>query len=163
MVDKKLIIAYKQCDSLDELPSEDRELVEKALEATGYSYAPYSQFHVGAAARLSNGEIVSAGNQENSAFPSGLCAERVTCFYAHSHFPKERIVTLAITAMQNGAQCEFPTYPCGACRQVLSDFENEKGNIRVILAGKKRTEVFESVKSLLPFVFDNWDGIKKGQ
>jgi cytidine deaminase len=161
MIDKQLIIPYKQYDSMAELPAEDQELAAKALEATNYSYAPYSSFHVGAAARLSNGEIVNAGNQENSAFPSGLCAERVTCFYAHSHFPKERIVALAITAVQNGVQCELPTYPCGACRQVLIDFEQEKGDIRVILAGTKRTEVFDRVRCLLPFEFDNWDGIKR--
>lgn len=161
MVDKQLIICYKQYDSVTELSAEDRELAAKALEATDYSYAPYSSFHVGAAARLSNGEIVNAGNQENSAFPSGLCAERVTCFYAHSHYPKERIVALAITAVQNGVQCELPTYPCGACRQVLSDFEHERGEIRVILYGSKSIEAFDSVKSLLPFTFDNWDGIKR--
>lgn len=162
MTSKSITINYREFDSVTELASDERELVGKALEATKGSFAPYSNFHVGAAARLASGTIVTGGNQENSAFPSGLCAERVTAFYAHSSHPDDRIIEFAITAVEGGGQCEEPTYPCGACRQVLNDFEQQSGKIKVILAGSRKIQIFDSVESLLPFVFSNWKGIKKG-
>ncbi|MCI2082539.1 MAG: cytidine deaminase [Bacteroidales bacterium] len=161
MASKSITINYHEFHSAAELSADERELIGKALEATENSYAPYSHFHVGAAVRLSSGTIVNGSNQENSAFPSGLCAERVAAFYAHSRYPDDRITALAITAVQDGVQCDDPTYPCGACRQVLNDFEQQDGKIKVILAGTKKIQVFDSVECLMPFVFDNWDGIKK--
>ena len=153
---KSITISYSEYNSNNELPTKDKELLDVAIEATKNSYAPYSRFNVGAAVRLANGEIISASNQENAAYPSGLCAERVAIFYANSRFPDVKVEALAVTAAVNGNICENPTYPCGACRQVLAETELRSGNkIRIIIGGEKITQVIDSVEGLLPFVFDN--------
>jgi len=153
---KSITISYSEYNSNNELPTKDKELLDVAIEATKNSYAPYSRFNVGAAVRLANGEIISASNQENAAYPSGLCAERVAIFYANSRFPDVKVEALAVTAAVNGNICENPTYPCGACRQVLAETELRSGNkIRIIIGGEKITQVIDSVDGLLPFVFDN--------
>ncbi len=153
---KSITISYSEYNSNNELPTKDKELLDIAIEATKNSYAPYSRFNVGAAVRLANGEIISASNQENAAYPSGLCAERVAIFYANSRFPDVKVEALAVTAAVNGNICENPTYPCGACRQVLAETELRSGNkIRIIIGGEKITQVIDSVDGLLPFVFDN--------
>ena len=106
--------------------------------------------------RLSNGEIIAASNQENAAYPSGLCAERVAIFYAHAKFPDASVESIAVTASVGGHICETPTYPCGACRQVLAESEMRSGSpIRVIVGGEKFTQVMDSISALLPFTFDN--------
>ena len=127
--------------------------MEAALKATEQSYAPYSKFHVGAAALLEDGTIVTGSNQENSAYPSGLCAERVTLFHAGHQYPDMPVVALAIAAATNGRQVESIS-PCGACRQVLLETEQRYGKpMKVLLCGTKEVVVAESAESLLPLCF----------
>ena len=109
-----------------ELTIDDRRLVDAARESIFKAYAPYSRFRVGAAIALTNGEIVTGSNQENIAYPSGLCAERVACFYAHSQYPEARFNTIAIAACDvNGSELQLPISPCGSCRQALLEYEAE--------------------------------------
>ena len=143
--------------NLDELSTEDQMLMNKAIEALRNAYAPYSKFHVGAALLLDNGEIVLGNNQENAAYPSGMCAERVAIWQAGSLFPGVKIKKLAISASSTIIKVDKPIGPCGACRQTLSEYEiNQKEPFPVIFMG----EVGEIVKtpsllSLLPFSFDS--------
>ena len=155
-MDKTIVIDYQEYDSIDELPREDSALMQKAIGAIEGSYAPYSSFHVGAALRLKNGIVVEGSNQENVAYPSGLCAERTAIFSASAQYPQCRdYEALAIVGRNaEGVLCEAS--PCGACRQVLSEYEHVQGHpLRVIcyLEGG-RVRVFPSVVSLLPFSFD---------
>ncbi|MBQ6741148.1 MAG: cytidine deaminase [Bacteroidales bacterium] len=155
-MDKTIVIDYQEYDSIDELPREDSALMQKAIGAIEGSYAPYSGFHVGAALRLKNGIVVEGSNQENVAYPSGLCAERTAIFSASAQYPQCRdYEALAIVGRNaEGVLCEAS--PCGACRQVLSEYEHVQGHpLRVIcyLEGG-RVRVFPSVVSLLPFSFD---------
>lgn len=138
---------------LAELPEEESRLMEAAIKATGQSYAPYSKFHVGAAALLEDGTIVTGSNQENAAYPSGLCAERVALFHAGHQYPDMPVVALAIAAATNGRQVESIS-PCGACRQVLLEAEQRYGKpMKVLLCGTKEVVVAESAESLLPLCF----------
>ncbi|MEG2849868.1 MAG: cytidine deaminase [Bacteroidales bacterium] len=156
MKDKLITIKYKELASVNELSKEEQILFEKAIEATCGAYAPYSLFNVGAAVQLDNGEIISAANQENAAYPSGLCAERSTIFYAHSKYPNVPIVAIAIVAKVNGKLTATPTYPCGACRQVLSESQTRgKKPIKIIIGSAGKIEIIDSVNDLLPFAFDN--------
>ena len=127
----------------EELCAADRELIDAACQATHRSYAPYSHFSVGAAARLSDNTIVTGTNQENAAYPSGLCAERTTLFYANSQYPGQAVETLAIAARNEcGEFLEEPIPPCGACRQVMLETEKRfKRPMRVLLFGK--TGIYE--------------------
>jgi cytidine deaminase len=110
---------------------------------------------VGAAALLDNGEVVSASNQENAAYPSGLCAERTALFYAGSKFPAAAVKAIAIAAQTGGKFCSYPVYPCGACRQVMRECEKRgQQPIRVIMYGERQAEVVQSVLDLLPLSFD---------
>ena len=148
-------ITLHQFDSLDELEANDRILVEKASDAAKNAYAPYSGFKVGAALMLANREIITGNNQENAAYPSGLCAERVALFYANSNFPDVPVIAMAITAFQNGVQIKNTVYPCGSCRQVILEDEIRfRNNVRLILAGSEKIVVAESAKDLLPLYFD---------
>ncbi|PLX01204.1 MAG: cytidine deaminase, partial [Marinilabiliales bacterium] len=143
-------------DNQKELDADDIKLIERAREAAKRAYAPYSKFSVGAALLLENGKIIEGNNQENAAYPSGLCAERVAMFYANSRYPETPIVAMAITAHSKGGFIKEPVPPCGSCRQVLMETENRFNSpIRVILAGSKKIAVLENVKSLLPLNFDN--------
>lgn len=144
-------------DSLSELPEEIQKLMNKAHEARKKAYAPYSHFNVGAAILLENGTIVQGNNQENAAFPSGLCAERVATFHAGATFPKVPFKALAITAGSIKNVNETPIPPCGACRQSLAEYEvNQKKPIEIFFMGEKGKVVkATSVKSLLPLVFDS--------
>ena len=143
--------------NLGELSTEDQMLMNKAIEARENAYAPYSKFHVGAALMLDNGEIIVGNNQENAAYPSGMCAERVAIWQAGSLFPGVKIKKLAISASSTITKVDKPIGPCGACRQTLSEYEiNQKEPFPVIFMG----EVGEIVKtpsllSLLPFSFDS--------
>ena len=141
----------------DELQTADREVVDAARAATANSYAVYSNFNVGAAVRLSNGTIVSGSNQENAAYPSGLCAERTTLFWANSQYPNEAVETLAIAARTAQGELEMPIPPCGACRQVILETDKRFGNtIRIILYGAKQCYIIEDgIKALLPLSFDS--------
>ncbi len=139
---------------LDELSAEDRQLVEKALEATNNAYAEYSHFYVGAALRLANGHIVIGANQENAAFPSGLCAERTAIFAAQANYPDQPVTSLAIVARNDNGLLEEPVSPCGACRQVILGIEDRyKKPIRILLYGKRGVYSVESIKDLLPLSF----------
>lgn len=139
-----------------ELEEADRRLIEAAKEATKSSYAPYSNFHVGAAALLSNGETVCGSNQENAATPNGICAERCAVFYANARYPEAAVCTLAIAARDtSGAFTDRPISPCGMCRQVLAETEHrQQSPIRILLYGTAGTFLIEGIKPLLPFSFD---------
>ena len=128
----------------------DRTLVEEAVKATRNAYAPYSKFHVGAAARLRSGRILTGSNSESEVFPAGLCAERSLLFYAQANYADDPIVTLAIASDPSEREC----YPCGQCRQVLVDVERrQKSPIRVIMYGGGSASVVRSTELLLPFTF----------
>lgn len=137
----------------DELPGEELSLVAAAINASKQAYAPYSNFHVGAAVLLANDVIVTGSNQENAAYPSGLCAERVALFHASHQYPSIPVVALALAAETGGEQVERIS-PCGACRQVLLEAEQRLGiHIKVLLCGEKEVTVAESVEALLPLCF----------
>lgn len=142
--------------SYGELTEADREVVDAARAATANSYAIYSHFNVGAAVRLGSGIIVSGTNQENAAYPSGICAERTTLFWANSQYPDEPVETLAIAARTEQGELEVPIPPCGACRQVILETEKRFGrNIRIILYGARQCYIIEDgVKALLPLSFN---------
>ena len=143
-----------QCFSYDELPDIYQTLIDKAKQQTHTAYAPYSKFHVGAAVLMDNREILCGSNQENAAYPSGLCAERTTLFYANAHYPNQNVVALAIAAAQNEDFLEEPISPCGACRQVMLEYEQKaKKPIDVLLYGKNNIYLIKGVKQLLPFSF----------
>ena len=148
-------ICYTEYSALSELPDADRLLVERAQQSAKDAYAPYSKFHVGAAVLLDSGEVVAGNNQENAAYPSGLCAERVAVFYAMANHPKATIEAIAIAALSDDSLLKTPPFPCGACRQVLVEYEyRQKKPIRFILhAQSGRTIVMEGIDNLLPFPF----------
>lgn len=140
----------------EELDAADRELIDAAREATHRSYAPYSHFSVGAAARLADNTVVCGSNQENAAYPSGLCAERTTLFYANSRYPDQAVTTLAIAARnERGEFLDDPIPPCGACRQVMLETEvRYRQPMRILLYGRKGIYEVEKVGDLLPLSFD---------
>lgn len=147
-----------QSYQLDELSPQDQELVQAAIEATKNAYANYSRFYVGAALRLENGKIVIGANQENAAFPSGLCAERTAVFAAQANYPDSPIETLAIAGRNEKGVLPNPITPCGACRQVILEIEDRyKKPIKILLYGTQKIYCVRSVKDLLPlsFVDDN--------
>ena len=154
MKQRAFTVRLYEYDQLDELQEDQVQLVQGAIEASRGAYAPYSDYHVGAAVRLANGEMVIGSNQENAAYPSGLCAERVAIFYAGARYPEVAVTSIAIAAMRNGTLQEEPVVPCGACRQVL--FEKElQGRVpmEVILYGSKMIQVIKQVSDLLPLPF----------
>ena len=141
--------------TFDELNKAEQDLMTSAMEATTRSYAPYSKFSVGAAALLANGIVVTGTNQENAAYPSGLCAERTTLFYANSQYPDQPVLTLAIAARTDKDFIDLPIPPCGACRQVILETEKRyKQPIRILLYGKKEIYEVKSICDLLPLSFD---------
>jgi cytidine deaminase len=146
---------YQEYLSAEELSAMDQKLLQSAKEAASKAYAPYSAFRVGAALLLENGEIILGNNQENAAYPSGLCAERVAMFYASAKYPEVAFKVLAITADSDKLEINHPISPCGSCRQVMVEYETiSKGDIKVILAGKTgKVIVVNRVKDLLPFSF----------
>ncbi len=147
-------IVVQEFENIEELPVADRNLLLEARRITSQAYAPYSGFHVGAAILLNNGEMISGNNQENSAYPSGLCAERVTLFYANANYPNSAVKTIAISASKNGDLVKEPVKPCGGCRQALAEAEVRFQNpIRIILDGKDKILVLNGVESLLPLSF----------
>lgn len=135
------------------LDAEEAALLQAAREVATGAYAPYSHFHVGAAVRLANGVVVTGSNQENAAYPSGLCAERVALFYAGARYPKVPVVALAVVAL-SGGQAVSSISPCGACRQVLAEAERRGAcPIRILLGGAERVLTVPSAAALLPFAF----------
>ena len=151
-----LKINYTEYDSVKEMSKEDQELVKAALEAQKGSYSPYSKFQVGAALRLVDGTIVKGANQENAAYPSGLCAERTAMFWASANYPDVAFDTLAIAGADHGVLCESPASPCGSCRQVMAEYQKKYGRpLKTIWVGAKRIRKFEKVDDILPFIFDS--------
>lgn len=139
----------------DELNAEDRELIDRAVRFGKNAYAPYSHFKVGAALKLENGEVIGGCNQENAAYPSGLCAERVALFSAATQYPDITPVAMAIVGCRDGEPTEEPLSPCGACLQVIHETElRYRRPVSLFLCGKERIIKVTSVRSLLPFAFD---------
>lgn len=138
-----------------ELTDAERQLIDVAKESTFNSYAPYSHFHVGAALLLKNGTIVPGCNQENAAFPSGLCAERSAIFAAGAQYPDQLVMMLAIAVRNSkGEFLEEPASPCGSCRQVIIETETRfKQPVRILLYGTKYTYVMDGIKQLMPLSF----------
>ena len=140
--------------TFDELSADDQHLIQTAIAATENSYSPYSHFQVGAALRLANGKEVMGTNQENAAFPSGLCAERSAIFAAQSNYPDQPVTALAIAARNEHGLMHDPIVPCGACRQVILEIEDRyKQPIRILLYGTGGVYVINTVKELLPLQF----------
>ena len=141
--------------SYDECTEIEKNLIDAAKHATSNAYAPYSHFHLGAALLLENGEIITGNNQENAAFPSGLCAERTAVFYANSQYPDQKIVAMAVAAFYNGEFTEDLISPCGSCRQVLLEVESRYNSPVKILLYNRNNEVYcaESMSSLMPLSF----------
>jgi len=142
----------------EELTDEERHLLELAIEATQRSYAPYSRFHVGAAVRLDNGVEIIGCNQENAAYPSGLCAERTALFSAGAQYPDVGVNVLAIASRgTDGELLEEPVGPCGSCRQVIIESETRAGHpIRILLYGRKHVYVMDGVRQLMPLSFSEF-------
>jgi len=152
---KRTIETIVEIYSFEELEASKQQLINKAKEQVLKAYAPYSEFHVGAAVELENGEIFAGSNQENSAYPSGLCAERVAMFFANAQYPTVAVKTLAIAAFTNGKFLEEPVTPCGSCRQVLLETEQRfEKDITVLLYGSKHIFQLDNVKQLLPLCFE---------
>jgi cytidine deaminase len=155
MIIKEIKTIVKEYNSPEELDKKEQSLIQLAKESVSNAYTPYSHFNVGAAVLLENGETVSGNNQENAAYPSGLCAERVAMFYANSKYPNLKPIAIAIAAFSNGDFIEVPIPPCGSCRQVLLETESRfNSDLKIILYGSKKIYVIESAKSLLPLNFD---------
>ena len=156
MSELQLNIKYEEFASVAEMSPDDQKLVALALEAQKGSYSPYSHFQVGAALKLADGTIVKGANQENAAYPSGLCAERTALFWAGANYPDVPLDTLAIAGSDHGVLCESPASPCGSCRQVMAEYQKKHGRpLKVILVGSKRIRKFYKVDDLLPFIFDS--------
>ncbi len=155
---KKIEITSELCihDAIEELAPDDHYLMRQAIAARKNAYAPYSNFSVGAAVLLADQTIVLGNNQENAAYPSGLCAERVAIFNASANHPGIAIVKIAISASSSKNVVNHPVAPCGACRQSISEYEiGQKQAIRILFMGESG-EVYEtaSINDLLPLSFD---------
>lgn len=142
-------------DTIDELNEEDADLLREARKVTQFAYAPYSNFRVGAFAKLVNGKTVSGTNQENASFPAGICAERTLMSTASSLFPGEGIETIAISYNNINGKSDRPISPCGICRQSFVEFqERTKNPIRIILSGLEgKVQIIKNAADLLPLVF----------
>ncbi|MFB3389392.1 cytidine deaminase [Flavobacterium sp. LAR06] len=143
-------------NNLEEISAQIQDLMNQAVEIRKKAYAPYSQFRVGVALLLDNGKIVLGSNQENAAYPSGLCAERVAIFHAGSVYPEAKILKMAITAASDNNQTKAPIPPCGSCRQSIAEYEIKQDTPIEIYFMGEIGEVYKSasLKNLLPFMFD---------
>lgn len=155
MEKKELTITYTDFESESELSTQEQELMQKARLAADSAYAPYSNFYVGAALLLKNGLVITGNNQENVAYPSGLCAERVAIYAAGANYPDIAIEAIAITCKSKLFKVNQPLSPCGACRQAIAEYETRyNSKIKIILAGETGpVRVIESIADLLPFMF----------
>ncbi len=144
-------------ENFEELPQPTQELFQEAIKARDKAYAPYSHYLVGAAIRLASGKIVTGSNQENAAYPSGLCAERTAIFYAGAHYPNEKIESIAISVKSLTKQVNTPTPPCGACRQAIAEYEfKQKQDIAIYFSGETGNIIkVNSLLDLLPLAFNN--------
>jgi len=157
MQKQKFEFSFDVYDSIDELNADDRQLLIEARNVTAQAYAPYSNFHVGAAARLSNNKIVTGTNQENASYPVGICAERVLLSAVSSFHPGVSIETIAVSYQSNKTKSDHPISPCGMCRQALQEFEARLNKpIRLILGGiEGKIYVIRSASQLLPLAFSS--------
>ena len=146
---KITVYSYEECTEIE------KNLIDAAKQATSNAYAPYSHFHVGAALLLENGKIITGNNQENAAYPSGLCAERTAVFYANAQFPDQKIEAIAVAAFYNGEFTPDLVSPCGSCRQVLLEVESRFNSPVKVMLYNKDDEVYvaESMSSLMPLSF----------
>ncbi len=144
-------------ETIDELNMQQKDLMLKAVEARKMAYAPYSNFHVGAAVLLENGEVVIGNNQENASYPSGLCAERVAIFHAGAKFPGVKILSVAISATSNDYVVDKPAAPCGNCRQAMSEYEvKQKKPIELLMMGEIGKIIkCHSISAILPLAFNS--------
>lgn len=149
-MERELKLAYRHYEDVGTMPADELELVRAAEEATANAIATFSHFHVGAAARLESGRIITGSNVESEVYPAGLCAERTLLYHHQATTPNDRIVALAIASNPSHREC----YPCGQCRQVLHDVEKRQGlDFRVIMSGAGSASVVERASDLLPFTF----------
>jgi cytidine deaminase len=157
MTPKELTISYRYFANESELPVEFQNLLKNAENALDLAYAPYSHFQVGAALLMESGEIITGANQENAAYPSGLCAERTAIYYAGAHHPKEKIKAVFVVARKEDQTELIAACPCGACRQAMLEYEDRQNSpIPVIFRmGKSGFVAINSVADLLPFKFDS--------
>jgi cytidine deaminase len=158
MKTKEIKIIFQEFENISQLPENEQDLLQEARKMTLDSYAPYSNFHVGAAVLLADDTIVRGNNQENSSYPLSLCAERVALFYANANFPDSEVKIIAISASKDGVLVKESIKPCGACRQTMAEVEVRYGKpIRIILDGQASILVLDGVESLLPLSFSKKD------
>lgn len=150
-----IVTEFDVYNSVTDLTKKDAELLLEAQKMVKTAYAPYSEFHVGAAVLLENGKIVTGNNQENAAYPSSLCAERVAIFYAGAQYPNVAVKAIAISVKSKNVVIKEPLSPCGGCRQVIAEYENKfEKPIRIIMSGEKgQIYIAKSIESLLPLMF----------
>ena len=152
---KSISISFKEFENFEEIHDNDRELILAARNSAEKAYAPYSNFRVGAAIRLESGRIVKGANVENAAFPSGICAERSALANSVSNYSEDKPVAIAIASMTSEGITENIPSPCGNCRQVIAEEESRIGDkIRIILSGKNKTVIIDSISDLLPLQFN---------
>ena len=154
----RLAINYEEYSSIEEMDPKDQALVREAIEAQKGSYAPYSRFNVGAAVLLEDGTVVRGANQENAAYPSGLCAERTAMFAAGANHPGKAMVSMAIVGGFGHSVSPTPCSPCGACRQVMAEYQTLSGKpLSIIMFGTDKAWKFSRVDDILPFIFDSFN------
>jgi cytidine deaminase len=155
MITHTITVKYSEVSGIFQLADEDRTLLKDAWEACESAYAPYSNFHVGAALRLANSLIFRGNNQENAAYPSGICAERVAVFSASALYPGVAIQSIAVVAKTDVFNLSTPVTPCGACRQVIAEYELLSGYpIRILLQGNtEKIWILDGIANLLPLMF----------
>ncbi len=157
MIKKKVSFDLSVYDSIEELEAGDKELMQRAVISRKNAYAPYSGFNVGAAVLLENGEIITGNNQENAAYPSGLCAERVAVFYAGANYPGVKIKAIAITAASKNYIVDTAAAPCGDCRQAISEYEaKQQSPIALFLMGETgKILKCNAIADILPLAFSS--------
>lgn len=155
MKELKIKVHIEEYDSADELNDSDSKLLAASEKSLNSAYAPYSNYRVGAAVLLDNGKIILGSNQENVAYPSGLCAERVALFYASSQYPGSQVRAISISAKADHFEITEPVTPCGSCRQVIAEYEKKNSHpIRIIMKGEKgKILVTDGISNLLPLMF----------
>lgn len=154
MQNNRFTFEYESYTNQNELTESDRNLVKQAVAAAQNAYAPYSEFNVGAAVLLENEQIIKGNNQENAAYPSGLCAERVALFYANAMYPDLAVKAIAVVAIKNGDMVPSVVTPCGNCRQVMLETESRfKEPIRIVMGSKNGFWIVNKAQNLLPLSF----------
>lgn len=148
--------SFLEYENLEELDGSSQKMMQLAIDARKKAYAPYSKFTVGCSILLDNGKVVEGSNQENAAYPSGLCAERVAIFYAGSNYPEAKVLKLFISASPVDKDLDQPIPPCGSCRQSIAEYEiKQEQDIEIYFMGSKgKIYKSDSLKNILPFMFD---------